>query len=119
MIILIRLLRRINYDHRSRRSSIVLRSFFPWLVPLRTICFVRSSSSSSFALIISQILVVAALRLAPVLGVMASGVAGTILGIVVLLLARQMPSMLGNAGARGGVGSLGLMLLMRRAVLRR
>src|SRR4029077_11862828 len=50
----------------------------------------------------SQILVVVALRLAPVLGVLASGVAGSILGIVVLLLARQMPSMMAAGGARGG-----------------
>lgn len=68
----------------------------------------------------SQILVVVALRLSPVLGTLVSGVAGTILGIVVLLLARQMPGMMASAGMRQGNGmSVGMLLLLRRAILRR
>jgi hypothetical protein len=68
----------------------------------------------------SQVLIVVALRLSPILGTLVSGVAGTILGIVVLLLARQMPSMLASGGARQGNSmSIGMLLLLRRAILRR
>lgn len=68
--------------------------------------------------VFSQVLIVIALRLAPVLGGI-GGVAGTILGIVVLLLARQMPSMMASGGARSGGMSVAMLVLLRRAVLRR
>jgi len=64
--------------------------------------------------VFSQVLIVVALRLAPVLGALGGGITGTLLGIVVLLLARQMPSMLASAaGSRGGA-NIGLLLLLRR-----
>lgn len=67
----------------------------------------------------SQVLIVVCLKLAPILGGLGSGFAGTLLGIVVLMLARKMPSMLASTGQseRAGGGFL-RMLILRRLMLR-
>lgn len=72
---------------------------------------------SSVGTLLSQIPVVIALKLAPIMGGLGSGVTGTLLGIVILLLARRMPAMMGSAGRdQGGHRGVGaaIMLLVRR-----
>lgn len=95
--------------------------------PLALLCAATEQSSSfqsryvglAVGTLFSQVGIVLALRLAPILGTMVSGVAGTILGIAVLLLARQMPSMLAGASRSGGGVNLGALVLLRRAILKR
>jgi hypothetical protein len=63
--------------------------------------------------------VVVALKLAPILGVVTTGIAGTILGIVVLLLARRMPGLLSSRlsqPSNGGI--LRSLVVVRRLVAR-
>lgn len=98
------------------------------LAPLALIC-VATEQSNRFAqtytglavgTLFSQIPVVVALSLAPVIGGLGGGLAGTLLGIVVLLLARQMPSLLANrmsSGSGSGAIKVGLVAL-RRAIAR-
>lgn len=69
----------------------------------------------------SQIMVVIALKLAPVLGIGGAGLAGTILGLVVLLLARRMPGFLSSrfaASSGGGMGRMTAFVLLRRMIAR-
>lgn len=65
--------------------------------------------------LLGQIMVVVTLKLATVLGVVAGGVAGTLLGLGVLLLARHMPAALGGkfSQSHGGGGFLRFALLRR------
>jgi hypothetical protein len=68
---------------------------------------------------LSQIPMVVALALAPILGGLGTGIAGTLLGIVVLLLARQMPSLLVAGGRGSTAGRIATTLVLRRLILRR
>ena len=70
--------------------------------------------------VFSQVLVVVALKLAGTFALLGGGLAGTLLGIIVLLLARRMPSMLASRFAQpsgGGFMRAGA-LLLRRVVVR-
>lgn len=99
----------------------ILIAVGPWAM----LCSATEESSSwsqtywrlAVGTLFGQVLVVVALRLAPILGALGGGIAGTLLGIVVLLLARQMPQMLASQGTRQGSG-IGRMILMR-LILRR
>lgn len=71
----------------------------------------------SVSTLFSQVLIVVALKLAPIIGGLGAGVAGTLLGIVILLLARRMPALLRSA-ANQSRGTMLPLLLLRRAVLR-
>jgi hypothetical protein len=83
--------------------------------------FAQTYTGLAVGTLFSQIPVVVALSLAPVIGGLGGGIAGTILGVVVLLLARQMPSLLANRLSSGSGGSgavkVGLVAL-RRAIAR-
>lgn len=74
----------------------------------------------SAGMLFSQVLVVACLTLAPVLGGIGTGFVGMILGISALLLARRMPALLTSSPniERGGAGGLFRMLFLRRLFLR-
>jgi hypothetical protein len=61
----------------------------------------------------SQVLVVVCLKLAPILAGVGPGVIGALLGIMVLLLARKMPSMLASGQHSNGGGIMRLLLLRR------
>jgi hypothetical protein len=77
--------------------------------------YVKQSAGTLFG----QVMVVIALKLAPVLGLVGGGLVGTFLGIVVLLLARRMPGWLSNrAQQSSGVGRIATSLVLRRALLR-
>jgi hypothetical protein len=73
----------------------------------------------SIGMLASQTPVVVALKLAPLIGIGGSGVVGTLLGLVILLLARKMPGMLSsrlsNSSSRSGLLSL---LFVRRLLAR-
>ena len=98
------------------------------LGPLALLC-VTTEQSNRFAqtytglavgTLFSQIPVVVALSLAPVIGGLGGGVAGTLLGIVVLLLARQMPSLLANrmsSGSGAGRGAISVAVVALRRAL--
>lgn len=66
----------------------------------------------------SQVLIVVCLKLAPIIGGLGTGVAGTILGIIVLLLARKMPSLMSTSAGTSNGSGLAMLLLARRLVLR-
>lgn len=93
--------------------------------PLALVCSATEQSQGLFqtyarlavGTLFSQVLIVVCLKLAPIVGGLGAGVVGTLLGIVILLLARRMPSLLSSAGAQGGSRLLPL-LLIRRLVLR-
>lgn len=94
--------------------------------PLALLCYSTDESSPlaqtytrlAVGTLFSQVLIVIALRLSPVLATLVAGIGGTILGIVVLLLARQMPSLLASAGRNGSTGRTVMMLVLRRVLLR-
>lgn len=75
-------------------------------------------TSLAVGTLFSQVLIVVCLRLAPVIGALGTGVAGSILGIVVLLLARRMPNLLSSADRGGSGAPMKAMLVLRRLVLR-
>lgn len=74
--------------------------------------------SLAIGTLLSQILIVACLKLAPILGGIGTGFVGTILGIVVLMLARKMPSLLASGHAERAGGGLLRALVLRRFFLR-
>ena len=77
--------------------------------------YVRLSVGVTF----SQVLIVICLKLAPILGGLGTGVVGTLLGIVVLLLARQAPAWLSSASrSSNGLGRLAGLMVLRRMLLR-
>jgi len=71
----------------------------------------------SVGTLFSQVMIVVALKLAPIVGGLGSGIVGTLLGIVVLLLARRMPALLSSATNQDR-GTFAPLLLLRRVVLR-
>lgn len=74
----------------------------------------------SVGTLFSQVLIVVCLKLAPVFGVMGSGIAGAILGIAVLLLARRMPAMLASTQSQrssGFIQRLVTTIVVRRFLL--
>lgn len=96
------------------------------LAPIALLC-VTTEQSNRFAqtytglavgTLFSQIPVVVALSLAPIIGGLGGGLTGTILGIVVLLLARQMPSLLANrmSSGSGAGGMVKAAVLVRRII---
>lgn len=98
------------------------------LGPLGLLCGAVGEASAAMAFysryltlsvgtLFSQVLIVVCLKLAPVFGVMGSGIAGAILGISVLLLARRLPGMLASTQAeRSGsfVQRIATTVLVRR-----
>lgn len=81
----------------------------------QTDSFASRYQSLAVGTLFSQIAIVVCLRLAPVLGGLGTGVVGTFLGIVVLLLARKMPALLTSGQAeRSGTGLLRSVLVVRR-----
>lgn len=80
--------------------------------------FAQRYQTLAIGTLFSQVLIVVCLRLAPILGGIGSGIVGTLLGIVVLLLARKMPSMLASDQAGRTGGGLFRMIVLRRFFLR-
>jgi hypothetical protein len=95
--------------------------------PLALLCAATEETSGlyqtytriSIGTTLSQIPMVVALSLAPILGALGTGIAGTLLGLVVLLLARQMPSLLVAGGRGSTAGRIATTLVLRRLILRR
>jgi hypothetical protein len=67
-----------------------------------------------------QVMVVIALKLAPVLSFGGNGIAGTLLGLIVLWLAKSMPGLLSSrfAQSSGGIRPMAALMFLRRAVVR-
>lgn len=97
--------------------------------PLALLCGALEEASGAMAFysryltlsvgtLFSQVLIVVCLKLVPILGVIGSGVAGAILGLAVLLLARRMPALLTSGAGSGSSGAAraGAFLLLRRIV---
>lgn len=95
--------------------------------PLALLCAATEQTSGlsskyttlAIGTLFSQVLIVVCLKLAPILGGLGTGIAGTLLGIVVLLLARRMPHLLASAtNHSSGMGRMGMMMVARRVFLR-
>lgn len=73
----------------------------------------------SVGTLFSQVLIVVCLKLVPIIGVVGSGIAGTIIGLSILLLARRMPQILASAQSErsgGGIRRLATTLIIRRFI---
>jgi hypothetical protein len=82
--------------------------------------FAKTYTRLALGLLFSQVLVVLGFRVASVLGTAASGVAGTLLSMVVLVLIMKLPGLLAGSEASrtgAGIGAAALLLVRRRVGL--
>jgi hypothetical protein len=110
-------------------GRLALIDVFIAIGPLAMVCWATEQSErfaaryifGAVGLLFSQVAVVLGLKLAGVLFGMASGVAGALIGIAVLLALKGLPGMFMSAPRAGGGGrmsGMAISLLLRRLILR-